>query len=354
MKSILISTSSLWNCGDDFIRMGVLELLRLRGDVRQIWWNRAYGVEPTFANDLTVNLPHIDYLIFAGTPEWVERNEALYQYALRRQIPIALIGVGMRGCAKTERQHRLMRRVAASGLVEVCMARDHIARDYLQSLGFSNVRQIPDPAFFLPTIECESNLNIVCWRDLRAEMPNMLLQPRRAAAWCLRGRRVSMEKASILDEKLQRAYDELPDPKLVIVHDNREIARAETLFGSGNVFYATDHIEILRRYARARLLVGARIHGAVASIVHGAVVKLYYGNEKAAVIDDSIDILANGDNDLRKRVQVEFIDTKGRVDESVPVADGRRRIWADRIAQVKDEIRVELLKTRLLSSLIQD
>ena len=67
MKTLLLSTSSLWNCGDDFIREGVMELMQFRPDVRILWWNRGYGITDTYANDLRINLPHVDYVILAGT-----------------------------------------------------------------------------------------------------------------------------------------------------------------------------------------------------------------------------------------------------------------------------------------------
>jgi len=67
MKTVLLGTTSLWNCGDDFIREGVLELLQLKSGVRTLWWNRGYGIKNAYANDLDTNLPLIDYFIAAST-----------------------------------------------------------------------------------------------------------------------------------------------------------------------------------------------------------------------------------------------------------------------------------------------
>ena len=74
MKTVLMSTSSLWNCGDEFIRNGVLNLLNLKPDVRTIWWNRAYGVRSAFANDINLNVRHCDYFIIAASPSWMDRT----------------------------------------------------------------------------------------------------------------------------------------------------------------------------------------------------------------------------------------------------------------------------------------
>ena len=96
MKTILISTSSLWNCGDDFIREGVMETLDVRDDVRTLWWNRGFGIGESYANDLKLNLSHADYVVIAGTPKWIFNNERIYQHCLQKKIPLALIGVGTR------------------------------------------------------------------------------------------------------------------------------------------------------------------------------------------------------------------------------------------------------------------
>ena len=80
---------------------------------------------------------------------------------------------------------------------------------------------------------------------------------------------------------LHRAYEDLPDPKIAVVHDNREIAAAETLFS--NVFYSSNPNEIFRLYSRCGYYVGARIHGFVPAVLHGAAAHLIYPTDKALV-----------------------------------------------------------------------
>ncbi|MCA9399433.1 MAG: polysaccharide pyruvyl transferase family protein, partial [Candidatus Omnitrophica bacterium] len=151
MKTLLLSTSSLWNCGDDFIRDGVLELLCPNDDVRTLWWNRGYGIQNAYANDLDINLALTDYFIVAGTPKWVFKNEQIYRYCLEKKIPMSLIGVGTRDLI-AKSQYDLMKKVAASGLCEVCLTRDRLAHEALKELGFSNGEMILCPCFFKPVL----------------------------------------------------------------------------------------------------------------------------------------------------------------------------------------------------------
>ena len=166
MKTLLISTTNLWNCGDDFIREGLLELMRLKPYVRTLWWNRAYGITDTFANDLTVNLRAADYVLIAGTPEWINMTHRLYLHCLRYGIPLSLIGVGLRGGIKNVWERQLMERLATSGLVEVCTARDQVAAEFLRSLGFKDVQLTLDPAFFIRPLPGQRINSILCWRDI--------------------------------------------------------------------------------------------------------------------------------------------------------------------------------------------
>lgn len=235
MKTILVSTSSLWNCGDDFIRRGLFDLMKLRPLVPTIWWNRAYGVAPTFANDLRVNLPATDYILIAGTPEWVDRNEELYRYSLRHDVPISLVGVGLRGCIRLASQARLLERVAESGLVEVCLARDRVALGFLRDCGFKDVGMTLDPAFFMQPLSTERTHNILCWRDIARRGPRPLGRPLPWLHWMSRGKRRSKRMALMYNRLMREVFSSMAEPKIVTVHDNREISIAEQLFGPERV-----------------------------------------------------------------------------------------------------------------------
>jgi len=272
---VLLSTTNGWNAGDDWIREGLLRALRFRSDVDTVWWNRGWGIERTYANAPGVNLPLVDYVIMVGTPEWVDQNEILYDYAVKNDIPIALLGVGRNGCYRKDRHAAMMGRVAASGLVEVAIARDKIAHKLLRRFGIPS-QVMCDPAMFKTPVTPPGGPYTVCgWRTLLEMEP---------------GRPAPFGKAGPLEYALMAAWERSdPAARRMVVHDNREIIPAEGLFG--RVRYSSDHAELFRLYAGCGRYVGARIHGFVAALIHGAPAHLIYNNDKAVVADTIIDRL---------------------------------------------------------------
>lgn len=267
MKTLLLSTTSGWNCGDDFIRWGLLRTLNLRPDVRVLWWNRGYGVTDTYANDLDVNLPLADAIIMAGTPEWGARNERLYRHALETDTPIYLLGVGKHGGIDDHAD--LFRDVVEAGLVRLAIARDTMAHETLARYGV-DADVLCDPAFYMDPLP-GGDVAIVGWRMV--------------------GPRGGPRPSDVLDVRLWKAWNQLDAPKMVVVHDNREVAPAEELFGAGNVYYGSDPRDLLDAYARCRYYVGARIHGAVPSLLAGAPAHLYYQSNKAECVEVARDRL---------------------------------------------------------------
>jgi polysaccharide pyruvyl transferase len=317
MKTVLLSTSNLWNCGDDFIREGLLELLQLKPDVRVLWWNRGYGIGKRYANDLKVNLPLVDYFIVAGTPQWVLKNEEVYRYCLKKKIPLSIIGVGTRS-AISKPHVELMQKVAASGLCEIALARDPIAYQSLIEFGFEDVDLMLDPAFFMRPLINNNKLNILCWRYqysydfdpyLLLHYPHKLLRLQQIR-WL--DRRKSSKLRQLYDACMVETFANMPEPKIVIVHDNREINIAEKLFGVSNVFYATDYRDIFKRYSTAKAFVGSRLHGAIPAIIHGASTRLIYTESRAQALEVAIDILGSHVNNIDQSIKVTYWD-EGKV-----------------------------------------
>ena len=285
MKTVLLSTSACWNCGDDWIREGLLEALQLRPDVRQLWWNRGWGIRNEYQNSLLVNLPLVNYVIMAGTPEWIDKNEDLLRYCIRKRIRIAFLGIGRTGGYIPERHDKLVRDLVDSGLVEIAIPRDQIAHNLLCHMGFHPTLPLSDPALFLPPLpampdgqvagERLRDLSIVCWRGIgKASAVGSFDVP-------IRGNR------KLMSAVLVKAYKALPSPKMVVVHENREVRPAEELFGE-KVFFSSDPKELFRFYSRCRYFVGTRIHGWVAAAIHGAPGYLLYPSPKAAVVETII------------------------------------------------------------------
>lgn len=299
MKTILLSTSCLWNCGDDFIREGVLNLLEIREDVRTIYWDRGYGKLRMFSNDSKVNISHMDYFIVAGTPQWVVNTEPVYKYCLKKGIHLSFIGIGMDDTLGRIDYEILMRKVASSGLCELALVRDDIAYERLKELGFKNVQKILDPAFFVKTLQNENKINILGWRNPNGYVAmyyfckqpykiNKLVKGIYHQYKIFRNR----EKYKNYNESMCNIFRDMPEPKMVIIHDNREIEMAEKLFSSEYVFYSTDYKRMFEMYSRANSYIGSRIHGAIPCIIHNAPVNLIYSNKKANVLESSRDIIS--------------------------------------------------------------
>lgn len=275
-----------------------MELLDIREDVRTIWWNRGFGIGENYANDLRLNLRHSDYVIFAGTPKWVFNNERIYRHCLREKIPLALIGVGTRDLID-DKQFKLLQAVAKSGLCEIALARDTVAYDTLRELGFEGVEKILDPCFFVPPLNTSvGSMNILTWRwqfaidgDPRLPLRHPIYVAKKLLSKELSGGLSRQQRRKNYDLLARSIFERLPDPKRVIVHDNREIAEAEQLFGAENVFYSTDYREMFKQYANARYVAGSRIHGAIPALLHGASLDLIYTTAKASVITDAIDLI---------------------------------------------------------------
>jgi len=122
-KNILFSTTRQWNPGDEFILMGVLNVLRsMNVDFNPVIFNRNPEIQRGssivlslsvdsiklrvkrlkpgyYDNSFKKNLMQdkfIDIVIFAGTPEWASpRLKILYEYIAKHAIPVVYLGVGL-------------------------------------------------------------------------------------------------------------------------------------------------------------------------------------------------------------------------------------------------------------------
>ncbi|MFC1542117.1 polysaccharide pyruvyl transferase family protein [Candidatus Latescibacterota bacterium] len=353
MGTLLINTTSLWNCGDDFIRKGLLDLMQLRSYTKTLWWNRGYGITDSFANDLDINLQAADYILIAGTPEWIDKTERLYLHSLRHGTPLSLVGVGLKGCIRNASQRKLLERIANSGLVEVCMARDRIALDFLHSLGFKEVELILDPAFFMNPLPKKDANNILCWRDISRNNPKLLRHFMAWIRWTLKGRVACEQWAHMYNRLMQDIFSAMPDPKLVVVHDNREIKTAEQLFGKEHIFYSIDYLEMLKVYSTATQYVGTRIHGAIAAAIHGAPIHLIYPNKKAIVIEDSVKLLNRYFHDINKSIKVDYLTDKQMDLDTINERPSLNNAFYNALQQEREKVRSKLKRATKLGTYME-
>lgn len=109
MKNILISTTCNWNIGDEVIRKGVENLLRLKmpkSKYNFIPYNRnpdlfvdypqiRYPRENTIGNYWTSVPKNIDAIVLAGSPEWTGQPlEPIYRHVRAENTPLLALGVG--------------------------------------------------------------------------------------------------------------------------------------------------------------------------------------------------------------------------------------------------------------------
>ena len=131
MKTIFYNTTRQWNCGDEFILLGVKRVLdEVYGKHNPIIFNRnpdirpANGIDVFYRNEkLPINydeltdvqkngalyrygfhdnsvkfdtdLSYVDLAVFAGTPEWCnDRCINFYEHIINNKLPCIILGVG--------------------------------------------------------------------------------------------------------------------------------------------------------------------------------------------------------------------------------------------------------------------
>jgi polysaccharide pyruvyl transferase WcaK-like protein len=323
MKNVLLSTSTGWNAGDDWIRDGLLRALDLRNDLNLLYWNRGWGIEDAYANALNVNLPMADYVIMAGTPEWIDKNEALYRHCLHHDKPMALLGVGKTGGYIPARHTALMRRVAESGLVEVAIARDDIAASLLDDFGIE-ASVLCDPAVFMrPRGNFGGGKTFVLgYRGWGQTGPDVPYQPR------------AKGPAHRTDVLLADVWASEEGPKIATVHDNREMEAASGFFGRRNVVHNSDPWKLLDQYAGAREYFGCRIHGFVAALIHGAPAHLVYHTNKAVCAEVIIQRLG-----LEESAVVSYLTREDKPIARKPMAPINRELFQEALTREREEWR---------------
>ena len=357
MPNVLISTTALWNCGDDFIREGVLRLLKLKAECNQIWWNRGFGIESKYSNDLEYNLSFADYIVIAGTPQWMMLNERLFEVALKRSLPVAIIGVGTNGIV-SQRHKRLLSEIATKGLCEIASARDRNGLNALKNAGLCLAKQIIDPAYFCETLQLQQEYSVFGWRDFNI----VTSDPRFIRFFPLKWLKLKQQhllninarqkKVSCYDQVMVDAFNKTRGPKVVLVHDNRELDRAVTLFGAKNVAYFSDHKKVYELLAKCKHYIGSRIHGAIPAFIHGARVQLIYEDCRWEAIALAKEYFREFCDDIDSRLKIHLLDESLGVftaadwtPDSRPIRRGSEKMY--------NSIRAELLSTRSFSKIIE-
>ncbi len=254
---LIMSTTNGWNLGDDLIRDGVLKLLGTRESDPVVWFNRSQMATrdkkrhcdwtPSWRllrnlGDLRSLFSHARAFVVAGTPEWIDTVQELYELSAIFGVPIWIVGVG--GGQQGQLQH--LRRPHAEGLIVTATARDEAAMAALGSCGIP-VKRFLDPAFH-------------SYEPGPVTPGKVIFNPR-----------LGNDRQRRLYKTIYSRIRTLVD--VVTVHEPSEYHHARELFDRP-VFYNSDYRQYVVLYSSCSTYVGGRMHGAIPALVSGASVHL--------------------------------------------------------------------------------
>lgn len=284
--NILFSTTRHWNPGDELINRGIAQLLRLSGfRFNTIVWNRHPSIRPgqTSLDNSFDEFRHdpqsIDYVIFAGTPEWLgSRVDPLYQLIQRNGIRCSLIGIGSHGesFGLSSTVKTVLQRYAD---LIVCRDQNTFSR-LTEKFSISDVKLMPCPALF----HCVSPV-----RRQKLQKVAVIYQSTYTDSQ-------SVDAAT--RDFLIRLIAELSQrvSLSVICHYIDEALEASAIFGSEHVCFSSDSADYESYFKEVDFVVGARVHGCLGAMSCGTPAMLLEwesdGRRKGVV--DEIPLLLRG------------------------------------------------------------
>lgn len=261
---LVVSTTTRWCVGDEFIAEGVLRLLDVGEEPVVFFDNVAFGfdyaahgatnTEPSYPKTVGALIRRARALVFAGTPAWLTKPLALWREAIHHKTPIWLIGVGM---YQGKGNLPVLREAVDKGLVQVATVREDFAGQMMRDARVKDAPCFYDPGFHARHTPCAANGKIVLgYRHANCFPPDMWL----ALA--------------------KRFHDRIAT---TVVHQPHEIEPARALFGK-EPFYHSDYRAYDEAYSRGSIYIGARLHGAVAALASGAEAHVIYVARKMAML----------------------------------------------------------------------
>jgi polysaccharide pyruvyl transferase WcaK-like protein len=275
-KNILFSTTRQWNPGDEFILMGVLNLLKeFIGDFNPVIYNRNPEVRQE-ANHFNLfrdsrycnigfkgknilesffrigfwdnsfkdkmDLDFIDMVVFAGSPEWMgARLLPLYKKLLHSDKPIIYLGIGTgRYLAFKDIKAPFIDVLKKAQLITV---RDSATYNLLKPL---NPYLLPCPALFSSSYE----------KEIRETKKIGLIFATDKAV-------VNNKISTDTFKYITKLYDELIKKFNceLVCHYIEELPEAQKLFKDIEVHYSYDSKDYLEIYQQFDFVIGPRVHG---------------------------------------------------------------------------------------------
>jgi polysaccharide pyruvyl transferase WcaK-like protein len=275
-KNILLSTTRQWNPGDEFIALGVTNVLKsIIGDFNPIIFNRnpeirqpamylnplrksSYSdsrypskrkieaflrvgfLDNSFKDEMDSGF--IDMAIFAGTPEWQgARLKGMYNAILKYDIPTVFLGIGSGSAFKVSSIKDLYKTVLEKALL--ITVRDELSMENLAPL---NPLSLPCPALLSSSFSRE--IKEVQKIGLIYGTPNAVANNRIS--------KCTHEYILSLFGEIRQKYD-----CEIICHYIDELPDAHRHFTGMNIHYSYDSKDYVDIYNKFDLVIGHRVHG---------------------------------------------------------------------------------------------
>lgn len=283
-ENIIFSSTRQWNPGDEFILMGVRAILkRLNVKYNSMLFNRNPDIRSCFEDrqifkysrldehfihnpdliDLEANIKfdffdnsvkpnrdysYVDWVIFAGTPEWSSgRMCDLYSAIIRYQLPVIILGVGGNADLYCENFREVIQK---SKLFTV---RSESTLKAVEKQGFS-ASLMPCPALLCAPTVWEKTI-------IKVKRIGLIFHATRDDSVIWNG--FSAQAYAFMMSLFQQVitdYGETHEISLVC-HYIDEVAVARAAFPDLNVAYSHDAADYFEIYSTYDLVIGPRVHG---------------------------------------------------------------------------------------------
>ncbi|MEJ8737280.1 polysaccharide pyruvyl transferase family protein [Erysipelotrichaceae bacterium HCN-30851] len=280
-KNVLISTTRQWNPGDEFIMMGVINILKeIYGDIyNPIIYNRNPDIRggSRFRNQTRnyyqsykwdcksfkgkgilheifrighfdnswkddMKFENIDLAVFAGSPEWYGgRLKSMYEIIHKGKIPTLFLGLGAGSSLDFGKSKDIVNEVLDNALL--ITTRDKSTEVLLKKY---DAKYVPCPAL----------LSSPYSRQVKMLKKIGLIY---ATNETLKGNNVSKE----MHDYIVKLYKDLSleyDVSLVC-HYIDEVDKARAELPNINIFYSYDSKDYIEIYNHFDLIIGGRVHG---------------------------------------------------------------------------------------------
>lgn len=277
--NILFSTTRQWNPGDEFILFGIINLLKeLNLEFNPILYNRNPHIRPMFlylnplrfssyldipyeGKDILeaffrigfwdnsykdeMDLDFIDWVIFAGTPEWkTPRLIPLYEKLLEFNGKIMYIGIGSSGIRNYNQIDTLYKKVLQKATF--ISVRDEYTFNMLKPL---SPLILPCPSLFAS--DEEKNIS-------KIKHIGLVFSTSKSVPFNRIPPEIEKLLISLYNEIIKKNYWRTS----IICHYIDEVPRAFKIFGDKvKIFYSYDAKDYIEIYKKFDLIITPRVHG---------------------------------------------------------------------------------------------